>query len=41
VARFEVRGLGESVPAVPNASAASRQQNRRVEIVLSPDVVAD
>ena len=39
--RFEVRGLGESAPAVPNTDAASRQQNRRVEIVLSPAVVAE
>jgi outer membrane protein OmpA-like peptidoglycan-associated protein len=39
--RFEVRGLGESAPAVPNTDAASRQQNRRVEIVLSPAIVAD
>jgi len=34
--RLEVRGLGESAPAVPNADASSRQQNRRVEIVLVP-----
>ena len=33
--RLEVHGLGESSPAVPNTNAASRQQNRRVEIVLS------
>jgi outer membrane protein OmpA-like peptidoglycan-associated protein len=33
--RITVRGLGESSPAVPNTSAASRQQNRRVEIVVS------
>jgi outer membrane protein OmpA-like peptidoglycan-associated protein len=39
--RFEVRGLGESAPAVPNTNAASRQQNRRVEIILSPALVAD
>jgi outer membrane protein OmpA-like peptidoglycan-associated protein len=39
--RFEVRGLGESAPAVPNTNAASRQQNRRVEIILSPVAVAD
>jgi outer membrane protein OmpA-like peptidoglycan-associated protein len=36
--RLQVRGLGESAPAVPNTNAASRQQNRRVEIVLSPAV---
>jgi outer membrane protein OmpA-like peptidoglycan-associated protein len=32
--RITVRGLGETSPAVPNKNAASRQQNRRVEIVV-------
>ena len=41
VKRFEVRGMGESTPAVPNTNAASRQQNRRVEIILSPAIIAD
>jgi outer membrane protein OmpA-like peptidoglycan-associated protein len=39
--RLRTRGLGESAPSVPNTDMASRQQNRRVEIVLSPAVVAD
>lgn len=39
--RFQVRGLGETAPAVPNTNSASRQQNRRVEIILSPPAVAD
>ncbi len=39
--RFQVRGLGESSPTVPNTDAASRQQNRRVEIVLSPVAAVD
>jgi outer membrane protein OmpA-like peptidoglycan-associated protein len=37
--RFQVRGLGESAPSVPNTDTASRQQNRRVEIILSPAIV--
>jgi outer membrane protein OmpA-like peptidoglycan-associated protein len=32
--RIQVRGLGESSPVVPNTDAASRQRNRRVDIVL-------
>jgi len=35
--RISVRGLGESMPLVSNASAAGRQENRRVEIVINPD----
>ena len=32
--RIQVRGLGEGSPVVPNTDAASRQRNRRVDIVL-------
>ena len=35
VNRIEARGLGESQPVATNATASGRQQNRRVEIVLS------
>lgn len=35
--RIQVRGYGESFPVASNDSATSRQQNRRVEIVLSDD----
>src|SRR3989339_272761 len=33
--RIDMRGYGESFPVAANDSAASRQLNRRVEIVLS------
>jgi outer membrane protein OmpA-like peptidoglycan-associated protein len=33
--RIETRGYGEAYPVASNATAADRQQNRRVEIVLS------
>ncbi|MDP3373686.1 MAG: OmpA family protein [Hydrogenophaga sp.] len=36
-ARVTARGYGESSPVSSNASAAGRQMNRRVEIVLSDD----
>lgn len=35
--RVTVRGYGQSYPVAANDSAQSRQQNRRVEIVLSDD----
>ncbi|MCM2296983.1 OmpA family protein [Rhodoferax sp.] len=35
--RIDMRGYGESFPVAANDSAASRQLNRRVEIVLSDD----
>jgi outer membrane protein OmpA-like peptidoglycan-associated protein len=35
--RIDMRGYGESFPVAGNDSAASRQLNRRVEIVLSDD----
>lgn len=35
--RIDMRGYGESFPVATNDSAASRQLNRRVEIVLSDD----
>jgi len=35
--RISVRGYGESYPAAANDTAANRQLNRRVEIVLSDD----
>ena len=38
--RLDSQGLGESAPRASNASADSRQLNRRVEIVIEP-VVAD
>lgn len=33
--RIEARGMGESVPLAANDSAGGRQQNRRVEIIVS------
>ena len=33
------RGLGEAVPVASNDNAAGRQQNRRVEMVVSGDVI--
>lgn len=33
--RMTTQGMGESVPVAPNDSAGGRQQNRRVEIVVS------
>jgi outer membrane protein OmpA-like peptidoglycan-associated protein len=35
--RIDMRGFGEAFPVAANNSAASRQLNRRVEIVLSDD----
>ncbi len=32
-------GFGKTVPAVPNTSAANRQKNRRVEMVVSGEVI--
>ena len=31
--RLTTQGLGDTKPAVPNANAAGRAQNRRVELV--------
>ena len=35
--RLEVRGLGKEYPVASNDTQAGRQQNRRVEIVLSDE----
>lgn len=35
--RVQIRGYGETYPLVSNNSAVGRQQNRRVEIVISDD----
>lgn len=32
--RFEVKGFGESKPAVPNDTAANKRRNRRVELTI-------
>ncbi len=32
-------GLGKTMPAVPNTSAANRQKNRRVEMVVSGEII--
>ncbi|MBW2426591.1 MAG: OmpA family protein [Deltaproteobacteria bacterium] len=32
--RFEVKGFGESRPAVPNDTAANKRRNRRVELTI-------
>jgi outer membrane protein OmpA-like peptidoglycan-associated protein len=37
--RCTVRGLGDSRPLVSNSGAMGRQQNRRVEIVISGDPI--
>jgi outer membrane protein OmpA-like peptidoglycan-associated protein len=39
VASVSARGFGESWPAVPNDSEAHRQINRRVEMIVSGDVI--
>ena len=33
------KGLGKSVPVAPNTTAKNRQQNRRVELVISGEVI--
>ena len=33
------KGLGKSMPVVPNTTAKNRQQNRRVELVISGEVI--
>lgn len=35
--RVQVRGYGESLPVATNETAAGRQQNRRVEVVISEE----
>jgi hypothetical protein len=35
------RGLGDSRPLTSNATAAGREQNRRVEIVISGNPIGD
>jgi len=35
--RYEAKGLGKEYPVASNASAAGRQQNRRVEIIFSDE----
>jgi outer membrane protein OmpA-like peptidoglycan-associated protein len=35
--RIRIAGLGESEPVVSNDTAAGRQQNRRVEVVISDE----
>ena len=37
--RATVLSLGDSTPVVSNSSAAGREQNRRVEIVISGDLI--
>ncbi len=39
-ARLSSMGAGESVPVADNESAAGRQQNRRVEVIISNPVLA-
>jgi len=36
---IKARGLGETSPVVSNDNAAGRQQNRRVELIVSGDVI--
>ncbi len=39
IASVTANGLGQSNPIAPNTTASGRQQNRRVEIVVSGDVI--
>ncbi len=36
--RLEIKGMGATVPIVPNSTRANRAKNRRVKIVLVPNV---
>jgi outer membrane protein OmpA-like peptidoglycan-associated protein len=36
--RIEVKGLGASVPVAPNTTAANRIKNRRIELILIPNL---
>lgn len=36
--RIEARGLGASLPIVPNSTNANRAKNRRVQVVLTPSI---
>ncbi|HEX2526391.1 MAG TPA: OmpA family protein, partial [Geminicoccus sp.] len=38
-ARLVARGMGESYPKAPNDTAAGRQQNRRVEVIVQEGAV--
>ena len=40
-ASLSVRGLGKTSPVAANTTAAGRQQNRRVEMVVSGEILAD
>lgn len=37
-ARMEGKGMGASLPVVPNTTNANRARNRRVQIILSPSI---
>jgi len=39
--RIFARGLGNSRPLASNATAAGREENRRVEILISGDPIGD
>ena len=34
--RIQARGLGSSFPVASNTTAAGRQQNRRVDVIIQP-----
>jgi outer membrane protein OmpA-like peptidoglycan-associated protein len=36
--RIEVKGLGGSLPVSPNTTNVSRAKNRRVEVILVPNL---
>lgn len=40
IARITATGRGESAPVADNASAAGRQQNRRVELIIANDLAS-
>jgi len=36
--RIEAKGLGAALPTVPNSTNANRAKNRRVQVILIPNL---
>ena len=36
--RMEIKGYGSTLPVAPNSTRANRQKNRRVQVILVPNI---